>query len=205
MLYGPFLGRKISHFKVNPVVRAFIIAEAFLWSAWDLIIPIFSVFVTNQVRGGNVQLAASGYSTYLITRVVFELFSGPYLAKKSDKKKVIATVIGMILLSVGYFGFSLITEVSHVFIFEAVLGAGLGIASPAKNSLFSTHLDDNKESAEWSLTDAVSFICMSLATALGGFIAAMYGFKVVFYLAAVINILGILPYFVFLRSRRQNY
>lgn len=205
MIYGPFLGKKLSHFHVNPVVKAFIIAEAFLWSAWDLIMPIFSVFVTNQVKGGNVQLAASGYSTYLITRVVFELFSGPYLAKKSDKKKIMATVVGMFLLSVGYFGFSIVNDVSQIFIFEAVLGAGLGIASPAKNSLFSMHLDKNKESEEWSITDAVSFICMSLATALGGFIAAIYGFKVVFYLAATINMVGVVAYLGFLRSRRQNY
>src|SRR5438067_2325616 len=111
MLSGPFIGRMPSHFRVNPIVKSFVIAEAFLWSSWDIINPIFSVFVTNQIKDGSIQLAAAGYSTYLISRVIFELFSGPYLARKSDKKKITATVVGMLFLSIGYFGFSLVTEV----------------------------------------------------------------------------------------------
>lgn len=40
MLKDQFLGRNPTHFKVNPVVKAFIISEAFLWSAYNFIIPI---------------------------------------------------------------------------------------------------------------------------------------------------------------------
>ena len=61
-----------------------------------------------------------------------------------------------------------------------VAGAGLGIASPAKNSLFSIHLDKNKEAIEMGVTDAVVLVCMALAGALGGFIAITYGFKILF-------------------------
>ncbi len=201
MFIERFLGRKPSHFDINPVVKAYIISEAFLWSAWDFVIPIFSIFVVKNIPGGDIQTAALGYSVYLITRVVFEIISGRLLQKGGDRKKFIMTMVGMVCLSLGYFGFAISKNILQVFTFYAVLGIGLGIASPAKNSLFSIHLDKNKEATEWSLTDAVSFICMALATALGGFIAASYGFPALFILAAVVNILGLIPYFAYVFKR----
>lgn len=201
MLRESFLGHNPSHFNVNPVVKAYIIADSFLWSAWNLITPIFAVFFVDNINSGSIQLAATGYSIYLISRVVFELLTGPYLAKSSDRKKFISTALGMTLLSVAYLGFSISTEIFQVYIFYAVAGMGLGIATPAKNSLFSMHLDKNKETTEWGVSDAISFVCMALATALGGFIAGEFGFVILFYVAAIVNILGIIPYIPFLARK----
>ncbi len=202
MLRESFLGRNPSHFNLNPIVKSYIISDSFLWSAWNLITPIFAVFVVENIEGGNIQLAASGYSIYLLSRVVFEIITGPYLGKSTDRKKFATTILGMILMSASYIGFANASNVIHIFIFYAVAGAGLGIASPAKNSLFSMHLDKNKEATEWGISDAISFICMALATALGGFIAGELGFKILFYVAAVVNILGIIPYLQFLKKRK---
>lgn len=201
MLTGPFMGRGPTHFHVNSVVKSYIMGESFLWSAWNLITPIFAVFVVNNIKYGDIQLAASGYSIYLVSRVIFELLVGPYLSKSSDRKKFMTTIIGMLFLSVSYIGFSQSTQILQVFLFYATAGIGLGIATPAKNSLFSMHLDKNKEPAEWGIADGISFICMALATALGGFIAGQLGFKVLFYVAAVVNLVGVIPYLPFLRRK----
>ncbi len=201
MFIDRFLGRRPSHFEINPVVKAYIISEAFLWSAWDFVIPIFSVFIVKNIPGGDVQIAAIGYSIYLITRVVFEIISGKLLQKGGDRKKFIMTIAGMSCLSIAYFGFAFSHSILLVFGFYSLLGIGLGIAAPAKNSLFSIHMDKNKEATEWSLTDAVSFICMALATALGGFIAASYGFFALFILAAIVNLFAMVPYFAYVFKR----
>lgn len=89
-------------------------------------------------------------------------------------------------------------SVYQIFIFYGIIGIGLGIAAPAKNSLFAIHLDKNKEATEWSITDAVSFICMALATALGGFIATFYGFNILFVIACIINAIATIPYILLL-------
>lgn len=201
MLKESFLGHNPSHFTVSPIIKAYIIADSFLWSAWNLIMPIFAVFIVNNINKSSIELAAAGYSIHLITRVIFELLSGSYLAKSTDRKKFIVTIFGMSILSVAYLGFSVSSEIFQVFVFYAVAGMALGIATPAKNALFSMHLDKNKESAEWGITDAVSFICMALATALGGFIAGEFGFKMLFYVAAIINILSIFPYISFINRK----
>ncbi len=79
----------------------------------------------------------------------------------------------------------------------AIAGIGLGLATPAKSSLFSVHLDKNKESTEWSLADGAQFTCIALATALGGFIANSFGFEALFIIAAVINLIATIPYLLY--------
>ena len=194
MLSDIFLGKRPSSFQVNPLVKAYIISELFLWSAWSFVAPIFAIFVVNEITGANVETAALAYSIYLVTRVLFELISGKFLYRTGDKKKLLLAVFGIFCLSIGYIGFSFSTSISLLFTSYFILGIGLGIASPAKNAIFSIHLDKNKESTEWGIADAASFICMALATALGGFFVHQFGFRTLFLLAAIINLLSIIPY-----------
>lgn len=199
MLKEQFLGRNPTHFQVNPVVKAFIISEAFLWSAYNFVIPIFAVFVLNDIRGGNVQIAASAYSFFLIVRVIFELITCKYLGKSNEFNKFTTTIAGILLISLGYLGFSFSDGIISLFIFFGIVGMGLGIASPIKNSLFATHLDKNKETTEWGIYDAVTFIGMASTAALGGFIASQYGFNFLFVIAAIVNFIGIIPYLLYIR------
>lgn len=201
MLKEQFIGRNPTHFKVNPVVKAFIISEAFLWSAYNFIIPIFAIFVLNNIRNGNVQVAASAYSFFLILRVIFELITCKYFGRSNEFNKFVATIAGMLFISLGYLGFAFSHTVISLFLFFGIAGMGLGIASPVKNSLFSTHLDKNKETTEWGIYDAVTFIGMASTAALGGFVASAYGFEFLFIIAAIVNFLGILPYLLYIRYK----
>jgi MFS family permease len=199
MLREAYIGRNPSHFHVNRIVESFIISETLLWSAWNFITPIFAIFVITQIKGGNIQIAASAFSAYLITRVVFEIIAGRFLIEKTDKNKLTVTIIGMVLMSIAYIGFSFSNTIPLLFAFYILIGIGLGIASPAKYSLFTEHIDKGKSSTEWSLYDAVVLIGVASATALGGFIAGSYGFRVLFILASVVNFLGIIPYLFYRR------
>src|SRR4051812_907721 len=91
---------------IDPIVKAYIISESFLWSGWNLVIPIVALFVTTDIKGGNIQAAATGYSIYFMTRVVFELISGRYLSKTSDKQKLYAASTGVVLTSIAMFLFA---------------------------------------------------------------------------------------------------
>jgi MFS family permease len=198
MLRETFIGRVPSHFKLNRIVEAFIISETFFWAAWNFITPIFAIFVISDIKGGNIQIAASAFSCYLITRVIFEVFAGRYSTGKSDLHKLWMTILGMLMLSIAYIGFSFSHSITQLFLFYVITGIAIGIATPAKNSLFSAHLDPDKEPTEWGIYDAITLLGIALATALGGFIASAYGFQPLFLLAALINILGIIPYIIYI-------
>ena len=199
MLKEQFIGRNPSHFQVNPVVKAFIVSESFLWSAYNFIVPIFAIFVVNSVKGGNIQIAASAFSFFLMARVLAELIICRYLSKTNERMKFLITILGIVVISVSYLGFAFANTIVTLFLFYGVTGIGLGIASPAKNSLFSTHLDKNKEPTEWGIYDAVTFFSMALAGVLGGFIASAYGFPALFILAGIVNLIGIIPYLLYIQ------
>jgi len=189
---------------MNPVVKAFIISEIFLWSSWNAIVPIFAIFAATKIPGGNTEIAASSFSSYLIVRVIFELISGRYLAKSKEMQKFIISIAGIVLISLGYIGFAMTKDTYSLFIFYSVIGVGLGIASPAKNSLFSSHLDKDKEVTEWSIYDGFVFMGMAMSAAIGGFVANRYGFTFLFYLVATTNLLSIIPYILYAKRRKAK-
>lgn len=197
MLREIFIGKRPSHFHINPLIKAFIISECFLWSAWNFVAPIFAIFAINNIIGGKIELAASGYSVHLIFRVIFELIVGKYLSASKEGKMLLIAILGILMITLSYIGFIFADTVFAFFAFYAIAGIGFGIVSPAKNTLFSNHLDKEKASVEWGLTDASAFISIALAAALGGFIAGQYGFRILFILSAAINSIAIIPYLLY--------
>ena len=97
-------------------------------------------------------------------------------------------------MSIAYIGFAFSHNIPFLFFFYILIGIGFGVASPAKYSLFTNHIDKEKTSTEWSMYDAINLIGIASATALGGFIASIYGFAFLFILASIVNILAIVPY-----------
>lgn len=164
--------------------------------------PIFAIYVSG-VKGGSIEAAASVVSVHLIARIIFELVSGRMLLNTTLTKKYLFTITGLLIIGLSFLGFALSTAVLPVYLFFAVAGMGMGIASPAKNSIFSTHLDKNKETSEWGIYDAAVFVGMALSAALGGFIAKLYGFQVLFIIASAINLVGIIPYLIFIHKTKR--
>lgn len=197
-----FIGRNPSHFQINPVVKAFITSEVVIWSAWNFSMPILAIFAVSNIQGGSVEVAAFSVSIHLIIRVVFELLSGRFLLGATLSKKYLATIIGLLIIGLSFIGFANVSTVPLFYIMFGITGIGLGIASPAKNSIFSTHLDKNKETVEWGVYDASVFVGMALSAALGGLIAKQYGFPILFYISAVLNFIGILPYLLYIKKFR---
>lgn len=194
MLSEFLLGQRKLDNGINPVIKAYIISEVLLWSAWNFIAPIAAIFVTTNIKGGNVEVAAASYSIYLTSRVLFELLSGRFLAKTNDRIKFLVSISGISLMSISYIGFAFSHDILTLGLFYTLLGMGLGLASPAKNSLFSIHLDKSKEASEWGVADATAFLGMAIAGVVGGIIAKQYGFQALFILAAILNLISIIPY-----------
>lgn len=205
MLRDQFVGRNPSHFyNTNPIVKAFIISEILIWSAWNFVMPVFAIFAATQIPGGNIEVAGSSYSAHLIVRVFAELIVGKYLFKATELKKFVLAVVGIVIISLAFIGFATAKNIGSIYLFYAFAGVGIGMASPAKNSLFSMHLDKNREAAEWGLYDAATFTGTALAATLGAVVAKQYGFFYLFLLASFVNILGVIPYLPFINDSKKG-
>ncbi len=196
----PNFRKSAEYVNLNPFLRTYVVAEMLIWSSLNFVTPIFALYVAT-LPSGNIEVAAAAVTVFLVVRVVAELLSGVYSAKASEHKKIIITLFSVGLISLGYLGFSFANSIDLIYLSYGLIGAGLGFATPAKNTLFSSHLDRNKETVEWGLMDASVLIFMALTATLGGYIATNYGFVTLFYTAAVVNILGVIPFLIYLKIR----
>ena len=186
----------LARLKINSIVKAFIFAEMLLWSGWNFIMPIFAIYVA-KLPQGNVEKAASSVSFYLLARVISGLISGRYLAGKRNRHKLYLTVTGMALLGLTYIGMAFSKNAVEIIFYYTLAGLALGIASPAKNSLFATNLNKDKATFTWGILDGGVFLSMAVTAALGGFVAQKYGFQILFFIAAVLNFAALIPYFLY--------
>src|SRR5690606_36871068 len=86
--------------------------------------------------------------------------------------------------------------------FYGVIGLALGFGSPAKNSLFSTNVNEEKSTFIFGILDAAVFLSMAIAAVVGGLIAEKFGFQVLFFLAAGLNLAAIVPYLLYIKYWR---
>lgn len=190
--------------KINPIVIAFIFSEAFFWSAWNLVSPILAVFVVGTLPNGNVQTAAFGFTLYLLVRVIVGLFISNVITFPSDRKRMMTDAVGMILLSCCYLLIAFLPSLLSFYIFFIIAGISFGISSPAKYPMFSLNLNRQQASKTWSTYDAITFTGMGIAIALGGVIATKFGFKTLFILSSIVNLIGVIPYWIY-NSKHKDH
>ena len=189
---------------LNPVVKAFIFSEIFFWSGWNFIIPIVAVFVISEIPGANVQTAASAFTLHIVTRIITELYVSRKIKATTNIRRIWVDCIGIAILSVGYFGIAFLRSQEALFLFYALAGFSFGLSSPAKLALFSSNLEKNSETTSWGTYDSFVLIGMAISTSVGGYVAGTFGFTALFLLASVVNLLGILPYVLFVMAHRRK-
>ncbi|MCA9391901.1 MFS transporter [candidate division WWE3 bacterium] len=197
MLSSAFFGHKPSKFQINPIVKSFIVSETFFWAGQNLMSPIFAIFVAQGLSDGSLEAAGTAVTVYMIARILAELISGKLLKDTKDSAKFWYSIIGVVVVGLGYVGMAFVSYVVWVYALQFMIGIGFGIASPAKYSLFSRHLDKGKESSEWSIYDAAIYAGMACTAMLGGFIANEYGFDLLLITSGIVIILGCIPYALF--------
>src|SRR3989344_1966296 len=68
---------------INKVVRYLVASDVALSGGWGFIAPIFAIFVTGQVEGGNVGVVGFAAGLYWITKSLIQ----PFIANALDKKR----------------------------------------------------------------------------------------------------------------------
>jgi MFS family permease len=174
--------------KPNRLIVKIIVANFFIQAGWGLIAPIFAIFVTNQIKGGSLELVGIAVGVHWIVKSVIQ----PFLAYRMDvvkgeqddmrfllKGTAIATVIPLMYLFA--------SEIWHVILLEAVRGVGLAMVIPTLSGILTRHVDKNWEVYTWSLQSTGVGLAAGFSAIFGGVVAALLGFKAVFIAVALIN------------------
>ncbi len=199
-MYSLLPRRKIKvNFKFNKFVKLFILNESFFWSIWYTLLPILASFLLITIPGSRVEYGIYGYTSYVIARIMGGFFSSVFFPKPGDRVKLSVIISCILLVSISYAIFAITISILMFIAAYVLVGFALGVSTPVRFSLFSEHLDENQEIAEWSMDENLIYVGTALFSLLSGIILSVYSFQVLFILAAALNLFSIIPMMVVAR------
>lgn len=184
---------------INKIVRTLIGADLIFLSALGLINPIFAVFITDQIKGGDVKMIGFAAAIYWIVKSLLQVPIGNFLDKrKGEKDDLYFLIFGYLIVALVPFGYIFSFLPWHIYILEGVYAIGMAMYYPSWCAIFTRHIDKGKEAFEWSLESATLGIGAGITGAVGGILASKFGFDLVFILVGAMAIIsGFFPLFIY--------
>lgn len=182
---------------VNKVMRAYIYWDFIVNSAWGLLAPVFAIFILQGVAGGSIASAAEivGYATlfYWITKSILQIPIGYYLDKnKGEIDDFWFYVIGSLITAIVPFGYIFATISWHIYFLQVLHAVGMSMVIPSSYGIFIRHADKEKEAYESSLDSTLLGIGTGITGVIGGFMVAYAGFKIIFIITGILNLISVL-------------
>ncbi len=157
--------------------------------------PVFAIFLTSQIQGGNVKVAGYASAIYWITKSIATIPFGRYLDKNhGEKDDLWFLIIGNIVGSLAIFGYIFSSLPWHIYLLQIFYAIGMSMNIPAFTAMFTRHIDKGKEAFEWGTRSALLSLGTGVAGALGGVVAHHLGFMVLFIGVSIFYLVsGLLP------------
>ncbi len=188
---------------INKVIQTLITSDFLLQSGWGLIGPIFAIFLTKQIQGGSLEMVGFIAATYWITKSVVQPFIAHFLdVKRGERDDFRFLVSGMYLANLIPLGYAFSTQPWHIFTLEFIHGLAMACVVPSWAGIFTRHIDKGWEAFSWSIESTGIGFAAAFAGALGGILATLLGFRVVFVL---VSIFGLISSSVLLLIRHQLF
>ena len=180
---------------VNKVIAIIIAGDFMVTTGSSLLSPIFALFVTSQITGGSAQAVGFAIAIYWITKSVLQLPIARYLDRNhgevDDYHFMICGLLADAAVLCGYYFFA--SAVWHVYLLQGLLGVADSFLLPPFYAIFTRHIDKGSEGFEWSVRSSLSFGGgAALGGALGGILLGIVGFRKIFLIAALFNILSVI-------------
>ncbi len=173
---------------MNLILRSLILASFMFESGFGLFGPVFAIFVTEQIAGGNVAVVGYAAGVYWILKSLLQIPVGRFLDKKrGELDDFWALFVGHFLMGLVVFLYIFARAPIHIYGLHVLLAVGGALTVPSWYAMFMRHVDKNREGFEWSINSSLSFgLGTGGAGAVGGFLVKTYGFPPVFAAGAVL-------------------
>ena len=192
---------------INKVIKILIASDFLLQSGWGLIGPIFAIFLTRQIQGGTLAMVGFVAATYWITKSIVQPFIASYLDKNhGEKDDFVFLVVGMYIANLIPLGYIFSSLPWHIFTLEFVRGLAMACVVPTWAAIFTRHISKGREAFSWSIESTGIGFAAAFAGALGGILATLFGFKIVFVLLSMFglassSLLFLIRHHIFLKNR----
>jgi MFS family permease len=166
---------------MNKVIKVLILSDLALLTGLGFVAPIFAIFLTANIKGGDVEVAGFAAAVYWIAQSAAMIPFGKFLdRRKGEKDDLWLMIIGNVLAAFAVLGYLFSKLPWHIYLLQAIYGIGMGMNMPGYTAIFTRHIDKGKEAYEWSVRGTLVGIGTGVAGALGGIIAQNFGFNQLF-------------------------
>lgn len=183
---------------INKVIKILILSDLALITGFGFITPIFAIFLTENIKGGDVKVAGFAAAIYWIVMSLVVIPFGRYLDKtQGEKDDLWFVILGNLLAALAVFGYIFSKFPWHIYFLQTIYAIGMGMNIPGYTAIFTRHVDKGKEALSWSVRAASIGVGAGFAGALGGIIASRFGFIVLFISVGIVILLSaILPFLI---------
>ncbi|MCF7835818.1 MAG: MFS transporter [Candidatus Marinimicrobia bacterium] len=189
--------------KINLVIRILTLVDIVVLSGLGLVTPIFAVFITQSIKGGNVEIVGIAVGVFLITKSLFQIPFGIMIDKrKGEKDDFWIMFFGYTLFSLTPLLYLLITTPNQLYCVEFLHGIASAMALPSWYAIFTRHIDKNYEGVEWATYNTAISLGSAGTAFLGGFLANKFGFDSLFVLVSIVSFSGTM---FLLFTKKQMY
>lgn len=183
-------------FKPNKLIIKLIFSDFFLHGGWSIILPIFAIFLTENISGGSVETVGVAVAIFWIVKSTVQPFFAHHMDMVRGEDDDLSYLHkGMVIATLVPLFYIFTTSIWHVFLLETIRGVAMAMVIPAWYGMFTRHIDKDWEAYTWSLqSTAIGFI-YGVAALIGGVMAAAIGFKAIFFVIFLLNAVGTVALF----------
>jgi len=179
--------------KLNKIIRILILSDMALLSGFGFMAPIFAVFLTSRIQGGNVKVAGYAAAIYWIVYSLVVIPVSKYLDRNhGEKDDLLSIIIGDLLAAFVVFAYLFSYLPWHIYVLQLIYAIGMAMNAPGYNAIFTRHINKGKEAFSWSVRSSLIGLGAGVTGALGGIIADRFGFNVLFIAVGTFVILSAL-------------
>jgi DHA1 family quinolone resistance protein-like MFS transporter len=175
---------------MNNTIKLLMFSDIFVMTGFGLIEPILAIFIKENLVGGTIFAAGLASTLFLITKCIVQLPFSRYVDNHDEKVRWL--IVGTLIIAAVPFMYIFAKDINHIYFAQILYGIGSGLAYPTWLGLWSTNLDRQHESFEWSLYSTLTGLGTALTAAVGAAIAEFAGFTPTFVLVGALSLAGCL-------------
>lgn len=179
--------------KINPVVKFLTVSDIIILTSFGLITPIFAIFITDNIKGGTVEVAGLASAIYLFTKSLGQIPVARYIdnikGERDDFWIMFAGSLGIVLVPVLYL---FIKTPLSLFAVQFFYGASAAMVFPSWMAIFTRHIDREHEGVEWGVYRTMIDFGCAVAASLGGLLVYRFGFQPLFIVISIVSFIGAL-------------
>ena len=174
---------------INKIIKILTFSDILMIGSFGLVAPIFAVFITDSIQGGNLGTVGIASTIYLLTKSVFQLFAA-HIADgiKGEKDDFWAMFISSIIISLIPLLYLIISNTHELFIVQFIYGIAAAFSFPSWMAIFTRHIDKNSEAREWGIYYTLIDLSAAATAGIGGIVAYNFGFKPLFIIVSAIGL-----------------